>query len=63
MSSIMCPIGAEQADLFPLELGKLQNLIFLHSSVVTDIKQSAPNMVKIYVTIRDEFHYGRFHNH
>ena len=49
MSLIMGPIGPEQLELFALELGKIAALNFIYS---TNINQSAPNLVTMYVSIR-----------
>ena len=43
MSSIMGQIEPEHPELFALEFGKL---------VSTNIDQSAPNLVKMYMTLR-----------
>ena len=50
MSSIMGQIEAEHPELFSLEFWKIGEYDFVLSS--TNINQSAPNSVKMYVTIR-----------
>ena len=51
MSSIMNLIGPEHLELFALDL---KNAIFhfVYTLTSTNINQSAPNLVKIYMTIR-----------
>ena len=52
MSSIMGQIEPEHLELFPLEFGKMAESDFLNTLASTNINQSAPNLVKMYVTIR-----------
>ena len=52
MSSIMDPIGPEQLELFALELGKIATFDFVYSLTSTDIKQTAPNLVTMNMSIR-----------
>ena len=52
MSSIMSPLGLEQLDLFALELETIAELDLVYTLASTNINQSAPNFVKIYMTIR-----------
>ena len=54
MSSIMGQIEAEHPELFALEFGKIAKNDFDYSlsSTRTNIDQSAPNLVKVYMTIR-----------
>ena len=52
MSSIMGPIGLEQLQLFALELGKIAAFDFVYSVASTNINQSAPNLVTMYMSIR-----------
>ena len=52
MSSIMSPLGLERPDLFALELGTIAELDLVYTLASTNINQSAPNFVKIYMTIR-----------
>ena len=60
MSSIMEQIKPEHPELLALEFGKIAETDFVCTLASPNIKQSAPNLVKIYVTIRfsDEFDYG-----
>ena len=50
----MAPIGAEQLELFALELGKIAAFDFVYSLASTNINQSAPNFVTMYMTIRSQ---------
>ena len=52
MSSIMGQIESEHLELIALEFGKIAESDCLHSSISRNIDQSAPNLVKMYVTIR-----------
>ena len=53
MTSIMGQIEQEQSELFALEFGKLLNMtVYTLSS--TNINQSEPNLVKMYVNIRSQ---------
>ena len=52
MSSIMGHIEAEHPELFALEFGKIAESYFVYTLASTNINQSAPNLVKMYVTIR-----------
>ena len=52
MSSIIGPIGPEQMELFALELGKTAAFDFVYSLASTNINQSAPNLVTMYMSIR-----------
>ena len=54
MSSIMGQIEAEQSELFALEFGKIAESGFVYTLASTNIIQSAPNVVKMYVTIRSQ---------
>ena len=49
MSSIMGQIGPEHLELFALEFAEYD---FVYTLSSTNIDQSAPNFVKMYVTIR-----------
>ena len=53
-SSIMGPIGAEQLELFALELEKIAAFDFVYTLASAHIKQSAPNLVTIYMSIRSQ---------
>ena len=54
MSSIMGPIRPEQMELFALELGKIAAFDFFYSLASTNINQSAPNLVAMYMSIRPQ---------
>ena len=54
MSLIMGPIGPEQLELFSLELGKNAAFDFVYSLASTNINQSAPNLVTMYMSIRSQ---------
>ena len=52
MSSIMGQIELEYPELFALEFGKIAESNFVYTMASTNINHSAPNLVKMYVTIR-----------
>ena len=52
MSSIMGQIELEHPVLFALEFGKIAESDLVYTLASTNINQSAPNLVKMYVTIR-----------
>ena len=52
MSLIMGQIEAEHPELFALEFGKIAESDFVYTLVSTNIDQSAPNLVKMYMTLR-----------
>ena len=52
MSSIMGQIEPEHLELFALEFGKIAESDFVYTLASTSINQSAPNLVKMYMTIR-----------
>ena len=52
MSSIMEQIEAELPELYALEFGKIAESDFVYTLASTNINQSAPNFVKMYVTTR-----------
>ena len=58
MSLIMEQIKPEHPELFVLEFGKFAESDFVYTLVYTllstNINQSAPNLVKMYVTIRSQ---------
>ena len=54
MSLIMDPIGPEQLELLDVELGKITAFNFVHSLASTNINQSAPNLVTMYMSIRSQ---------
>ena len=51
MRLIMGQIKAEHSELFALEFGKIAESDFVYTSTSTNIDQSAPNLVKMYMTI------------
>ena len=52
MSLIMGQIKPEHPKLFALEFGKIAESDFVYTLASTNINQSAPNLVKMYVAIR-----------
>ena len=54
MSLIMGPIGADQLELFALQLGKIAAFDFVYSLASTNINQSAPYLVTMYMSIRSQ---------
>ena len=52
MSSIMGQIEPEHQELFALEFGKIAENDFVYNLSSTNINQSAPNLVKVYMIIR-----------
>ena len=52
MSLIMAQTKPEHPELFPFEFGKIAETDFVYNLASTNINQSAPNLVKMYVTIR-----------
>ena len=50
MSSIIDQIEPEHLELFALEFGKIAESDFVYTLVSTNIDQSAPNLVKMYMT-------------
>ena len=52
MSLIMEQIEPESSELFVLEFRKIAESDFIYTLASTNINQSAPNLVKMYVTIR-----------
>ena len=53
-SSIMGHIEIENPELFTLEFGKIAENDFVYTLSSTNINQSAPNLVKVYVIIRSQ---------
>ena len=53
-SLIMIRIKPEHPELFALEFGKIAESDFVYTLVSTDIDQSAPNLVKMYVTMNSQ---------
>ena len=56
MSSIMGQIEAEHPELLALEFGKNAETDFVYTLASTNIDQSAPNVVKMYMIIRSGMH-------
>ena len=54
MSSSMGQIKSEHLELFALEFGKIVESDFVYTLASTNIDQSMPNLVKMYVTIRSQ---------
>ena len=52
MSSIMGQIEQEHPELFALEFGKIAEYDFVYTLSSTNINQSVPNLVKVYMIIR-----------
>ena len=52
MSLIIGQIESEHPELFALEFGKIAETDFVYTLASTNINQSAPNSIKMYVTIR-----------
>ena len=51
MNLIMGQIEPEHPQLFSLEVGKIAETDFVYTLASTNIKQSAPNLPKMHVTI------------
>ena len=54
MSSIIGQIKPEHLELFALDLGKIAASDFVYTLASTNINQAAPNLVKMYVTVRSQ---------
>ena len=54
MILIMGQIEAEHPQLFACEFGKIAESDFVYTLASTNIDKSAPNLVKMYMTIRSE---------
>ena len=52
MSLIMKQIKPEHPELFALEFGKIAEYDFVYTLASTNIDQSAPNLVTIYMAMR-----------
>ena len=52
MSSIIQQSKPEHPELFALEFGKITEINFVYTQESQNINQSAPNLVKMYVTVR-----------
>ena len=50
ISSILGHIELEHPELFALEFGKIEESDFVYTLTSTNIDQSTPNLVKMYVT-------------
>ena len=50
----MGQIESENGSYLPLNLEKLLNLTFVYTQASTNIDQSAPNLVRMYMTIRSQ---------
>ena len=54
MSTIMGQIEPEHPELFTLEFGKIAESEFVYTLASTNVNQLAPNLVKMYLTIRSQ---------
>ena len=54
MSLIMGQIEPKHPELFALEFGKIPEYDFVYTLASTNIDQSAPNLVKMYMTISSQ---------
>ena len=54
MRPIIGQIKPEHMELFALDLRKISASDFVYTLAFTNINQSAPNLVKMYVTIRSQ---------
>ena len=52
MSLIMGQIEPEHPEFLALEFGKIAESDFVYTLASTNMNQSAPNFIKMYVTIR-----------
>ena len=52
VSSIMGQIESEHLELFALEFGKIAESDVVFTLASTNIEQSSPNLVKMYVSLR-----------
>ena len=52
MNSILGQIESENPKLFAHEFGKIAESDFVYTLASTNIHQSTPNLVKMYMTIR-----------
>ena len=50
-------IASEHLEIFALELEKITEFYFVYTLPSTNISQSAPNLVDMYVTIRSRMSY------
>ena len=49
---MMSQIEPEHPELFALEFGRIAESDFVYTLASTNVDQSAPNLVKMYMTIR-----------
>ena len=54
MSVIMGQIEPEHPELFALDFGKIAESDFVYTLASTNINQSTPNLVKMYMTLRSQ---------
>ena len=54
MSSIKGQIESEHLELFALEFGKIAESDIVYTLASTNVDQSTPNLVKMYMTIRSQ---------
>ena len=54
MSLIMGQIGPEQLELFAFELGKIAAFNLVYSPASTNMNQSTPNLVTMYMSITSQ---------
>ena len=54
MSSINGHIKPEYPELFALDLGKITESDFVYTLASTNCNQSAPNLVRMYMTISSQ---------
>ena len=54
MSSIIGQIESENPELFALEFGKIAESDFVYTPASTNIDQSVPNLVTIYMPIKSQ---------
>ena len=54
MRLIMGHIEPEHRELFALEFGKIAESDFVYTLASTNIDQSAPNLVKMFLTIKSQ---------
>ena len=53
----MGQIEPEHRELFALEFGKIAESDFVYTLASTNIDQSAPNLVKMYMTVRSQMNW------
>ena len=52
MSSVIGQIESEHPELFALEFGKIAESDFVYTLASTNIDQSRPSLIRMYVTMR-----------